>query len=409
MQTNTQHLWTRDFTLITAATALGCAGGIAGEFALSFLVFDETGSTLASATIIAIQMIPWLLIPLFVAPVMDRLPRKAFLVGGDLVNGISYIALGLWLARSDFSYGGYLVVSTLLSSLSAIDSLAYTSLYPSLIPTGAEQKGYAVSSMLYPVISVLMTPVAALLLDLVGVPLLLMAQGVLSMCAAFTESFIRVEESHERRDEPYGLTAWAKDVREAVRYISEERGLQSIFAYMAVSNGLYLGYSPALIAFFRTTPGLSATLYGFFSVAEFIGRSIGGVIQYRVKIPNERKFSFVLGVYATYELMDAILLWLPYPAMLANRAICGLLGNNSMVLREAAVQAYIPEKMRSRINAFCDMLITAAGSLLALLVGGLGELLDYRWCLTVSGMLGLSACVLIIWNRRADVRKIYEV
>ena len=48
-------LWTRDFTLITAATTIGAAGGIAAGFALSFLVFDETGSTLASALVLAIQ------------------------------------------------------------------------------------------------------------------------------------------------------------------------------------------------------------------------------------------------------------------------------------------------------------------------------------------------------------------
>ena len=51
-------LWTRDFTLITLASAIGAAGGIAGTFALSFFVFDETGSTLASALIVAIQLIP---------------------------------------------------------------------------------------------------------------------------------------------------------------------------------------------------------------------------------------------------------------------------------------------------------------------------------------------------------------
>ena len=42
-------LWNRNFTLLIAATTMGAVGGIAGGFALSFLVFDETGSTLASA------------------------------------------------------------------------------------------------------------------------------------------------------------------------------------------------------------------------------------------------------------------------------------------------------------------------------------------------------------------------
>ena len=51
-------LWTRNFIRITCATGLGAAGGILSGFALSFLVFDETGSTLASALVLAIQLIP---------------------------------------------------------------------------------------------------------------------------------------------------------------------------------------------------------------------------------------------------------------------------------------------------------------------------------------------------------------
>ena len=42
------RLWTRNFTLLIAASGLGAVGGIAGGFAMSFLVFDETGSTLAA-------------------------------------------------------------------------------------------------------------------------------------------------------------------------------------------------------------------------------------------------------------------------------------------------------------------------------------------------------------------------
>ena len=61
-------LWTRNFSLLIAATTFGCMGGIVGNFALSFLVFDETGSTFASALVIAIQLIPNFLIPLLVAP-----------------------------------------------------------------------------------------------------------------------------------------------------------------------------------------------------------------------------------------------------------------------------------------------------------------------------------------------------
>ena len=401
-------LWTRNFLLVILASAIGTVGAIAGGFALAFLVFDETGSTLASALIVAIQLLPHLLLPVLIAPFMDRLPRKSFLVAGDIVNAVLLAGMGLWLLFFNFSYVGYLAVSLLLACIGAVDELAFTSIYPELIPEGAEQKGYAVSSMLYPVLKVIMTPLAAVLLDTLGVAWILIAQSGLSFVAAITESFIHLDETERQHRTPYSLQAWAGDIREAVQYLKEERGLRSIYEYMAVTNGVASGFSPILVAFFRTFPGFTAAMYSAFSVVEFAGRTIGSALQYRIKIPDKKKYGLVFFVYQVYESMDMCLLWLPYPLMLVNRGICGFLGSNSAILRSAAVQRYIPEKLRSRINAFDDVLITAGASVFSLMMGFFGEILDYRWCVTIGGAIAMLASWLLIWGRRKDVRRVYE-
>ena len=406
---STAKLWTRNFRLVILASALGTLGSIAGGFALAFLVFDETGSTLASALIVAIQLIPNLLLPILIAPVMDRLPRKSFLVAGDAANAVLLAGMGIWLLLFDFSYVGYLAISLLLSCLGAIDELAFTSIYPELIPEGAEEKGYAVSSMLYPVLKVIMTPLAAVLLDTIGVAWILIAQSGLSLAAAVTESCIRLDETERKQHTPYTPRAWIEDIREAVQYLKKERGLRSIYGYMAVTNGVSSGFSPILVAFFRTFPGFTAAMYSAFSVVEFAGRTIGSAMQYRIKIPAKKKYGFTFFVYQFYEAMDMCLLWLPYPLMLINRGICGFLGSNSAILRSAAVQRYIPEKLRSRVNAFIGVLLTVGSSIFSLLMGFLGEILDYRWCVTIGGTVALLACWLLIWRRRSDVREVYEV
>ena len=406
---NTVKLWTRNFRLVILASAMGTLGSIVGGFALAFLVFDETGSTLASALIVAIQLVPYLLLPILIAPLMDRLPRKAFLVAGDVANAILLAGMGIWLLFFEFSYVGYLAVSLLLSCLGATDELAFTSIYPELIPKGAEQKGYAVSSMLYPVLKVIMTPLAAVLLDAIGVAWILIAQSILSLAAAITESFIHAEKTKQERNMPYSLRAWGEDILEAVRYLKKERGLRSIFGYMAVTNGVSDGFSPILVAFFRTFPGFTAAMYSAFSVVEFVGRTIGSAIQYKVKIPAKKKFGFTFFVYQFYEALDMGLLWLPYPFMLINRGICGFLGSNSAILRNAAVQRYIPEKLRSRVNAFNGVLLTIGSGIFSLLMGFLGELLDYRLCVTIGGAVAMLACWLLIWCRRGNVREVYEI
>ena len=143
-------------------------------------------------------------------------------------------------------------------------------------------------------------------------------------------------------------------------------------------------------------------------MAEFLGRSLGGAVQYRVKIPPKRKYGFAFGVYQFYETMDICLLWLPYPLMLVNRACAGFLGINSASMRQAAVQRYLPEHLRARVNAFESICIMAASSLFSVILGALGEVLDYRLCVTLAAGFTLAVCWLTIWRGRGDIRPIYE-
>ena len=404
-----KNLWTKNFTLVTTASALGAVGGIAGGFALSFLVFDETGSTLASALIMAIQLVPYFILPLFLAPVMDRLPRKPFLVAGDIVDGVLYALMGFYLIKFEFSYAAYLGYSLLLACLGSFDELAFQSIYPKLIPEGMEQQGYAVSTTLYPILRVIMLPLAGLLLDAVGAAWILIGQGGLSLMAALVESNIDIKE--QRRGDKgklFSLRQWCSDIREAAEYLKNERGVTGIFSYMAVTNGVASGYSSILVAFFRTFPGFTAAMYSLFSVFEFAGRTLGGAVQYKLRLANEKKFGFTFIVYQIYELMDMCLLWLPYPLMLANRALVGFLGANSATMRQAAMQSYIPENLRARLNAFQNMLITAASGVFALAIGALGEILDYRLCVSVCGATAFLAAWLFVWRRRSDVKRIFE-
>ena len=54
------------------------------------------------------------------------------------------------------------------------------------------------------------------------------------------------------------------------------------------------------------------------------------------------------------------------------------------------------------------MMLTAASGVCALAVGALGEVLDYRLCVTLCGAVAMAACWLLIWGRRTAVRGVYE-
>ena len=403
-----ETLWTRNYSLLNLATIFGAAGGIAGNYAMSFLIYDETGSTLAAAISVALQVVPHFILPLVIAPWMDRYPRKPFLVVGDTIGGLLYAAAGIYLLNFDFSYLTYLLFSLVIACIGALDSLAYNSIFPAVIPEGFEEKGYAVSGMLYPFMNVLVMPIAAILLDTIGVARILIMQGIFAVVASILESRIQINEEVNIPKTDSGLRQWWTDFCDGFRYLKGERGLMGLFTYRAVSNGAAIGYGPVLVAFFRSAPGMSPLLYSFFSVAEFLGRTIGGIYQYNVKIPKKKRFAITFLIYQIYDIMDAVLLWIPYPLMLINRCICGFLGTNSLTLRETAVQGYLPERYRARVIAFQDAYISAVGSIIALLIGVLGEFADYRLTVTVTACVCILACWISIFGNRKAIKEIYD-
>ena len=73
-------LWSKNFTIITVGTVISAMGGVAMGFALSFVVFDTTGSTLLSALFIAVSALPRMILPVLIAPYLDNFRRKPVIV-----------------------------------------------------------------------------------------------------------------------------------------------------------------------------------------------------------------------------------------------------------------------------------------------------------------------------------------
>lgn len=400
-------LWSRNFTIITLGTVISAIGGVTLGFALGFVVFDNTGSTFLAALFTAASYLPHIILPVLISPLLDNFRRKPVIVGLDYLLGTLVLLFGAYLLRSDFNLPLYLVFTLLSSCIGAVYSLAYQSLYPNLIPEGFAQKGYTISGMLYPTVMMVMTPVASVLYTYWGLGPICLAEGVLLLLAATVETQIKVTE-RTRSGTRFSLRDYLRDFQDGLSYLRREKGLRRIYAYMSITQGVGEATDPLMRAWFRTAPGLSITMYAAFTTAQFIGRTIGGVIHYRFEIPPKKRFSLAYLVYVTYSVMDAMLLWLGFPLMLLNRGVVGFLGINSATLRESSVQNYLPDRMRAKCNAVFQVLAALVPTLFTLALGALGEVLDYRLCVTLASLAQLLPCYLIMWRGREAVKKVYN-
>ena len=180
------RLWTKDFSCITLATVLSAVGGEAMNLPVSLLVFDETQSAFLSSLIMICGVLPDILLPILIAPLIDKGGKKKWIVGMDLLLAALYAAMGFWAGRHTFRFLLYLLFTLAAGTISVLYRLAYAAWYPDLIPRGLEQKGYAVSSMLYPTVIIVMSPAAAFLYGKLTMAQIFFLFSVITLCSVLT-------------------------------------------------------------------------------------------------------------------------------------------------------------------------------------------------------------------------------
>ncbi|MBC5630551.1 MFS transporter [Clostridium sp. NSJ-6] len=404
---NRSKLWDRNFTIITIGTIISAIGSIGLNFALSIVVYNNTSSIMLTGIYNAVIIIPQVLFPVLVAPYIDRISRKKIIVFLDYLLGAIYTIFGVYLISTDFNYYLFIVVGFIASTIGVIYSLAYNSLFPDLIPEGFAQKGYSVSVLIYPIIAASFTPIAAIVYESVGIEILFIIEGVLLLICASVELFIKYEEGNRIADK-YKLQEYFTDIKEGVLYLKKEKGILFIYLYIAVTIFASQGVSLLLVPFFQSHMVYNTTHYSLLLSAETIGRTVGGVLHYMIKIPEGKRYAIASKVYIIYDLLDGVLMFVAFPIMVIMRFIEGFLGVNSANIRESSVQSYIPKEKRARVNSFFQLLVFGGMFLANLVAGVLGEIFSLPIAGAVFGCCGVVGALILICKNKIEISKIYN-
>ncbi len=400
-------LWSKDFTIITIGTIISAIGGIAMNFAFSLVVFDETSSTFLAGVFSAISFLPQVIIPIFASVLIDSFDRKKLIYGIDFFNGILFLLFTYYLFHNDFSYFAYLLFSFIIISTNAVYQLAYSSLYPDLIPKGFAQKGYSISSLIYPSVTAFMTPISSIIYVNYGIEYICLLEGILLIVASFFESKIAFKETVRAKFE-FHFQSYLDILKEGFAYFKKEKGIANVYLYMSVSSGSWEASNLMGVAFFQSNPALSTTLWALLTTIETIGRIIGSIIMYCVKLPNKIRFWIATLTYTCYEIINGILLLLPFSFMSISRCGCGFLSAFSYTIRESATQNYIPSEMRGRINAFFQVLSYGFVIIFKFLAGIFGEFMPYQYVSLLVGGLGITCIYFFILSNRKHIAPIYN-
>lgn len=99
------HRWllTRDFQLLWWSQVLSQVADGVSKLALLWFVYAVTGSPLKTTVIGLLQTLPPILLGPFIGVMVDRLPKKAILIGSDLARGLLIGLIPCWISVAQFT------------------------------------------------------------------------------------------------------------------------------------------------------------------------------------------------------------------------------------------------------------------------------------------------------------------
>lgn len=401
--TSKPRLWTRDFTIITLGTVVSMLGNAVSGFAISLLVLDYTGSVFLYTLYMVVYNLPKVVMPLVAGPYLDTYSRKRAIYTLDFISAGLYLVIFLLLRADMFSYGPFLALCFLIGCIDSTYSVAYESLYPTLIPEGCFSKAYSISSLIYP-FAVIMVPVAFFVYESVGLEPLFAFNAATFLVAACFETRIKGGDTHVRSEHGSML----REFREGVAYLKSEPGLMVISVYFFFSMLVGSGASALWLPFFRSEPSLGVYAYILVMAANVIGRFAGGVVHYRVHYKPQHKFAIALTVYASICFLEGGFVFVPRDLMLVMCFVSGFLAVNSYNIRISATQSYVPDACRARFNGVFLMFTTLGSVIGQLVAGALGEFLPVRSVIAGMQVISLVSVAAIMWRGRRSVKPIYN-
>ncbi len=407
------RLWTRDFSLITIGTIISMVGQCVASFSLGLLVYQNTESTLLYAIYTTVSLIPYIIISFFAGPFLDRFSRKIIIVFLDYLTGLFYIIIALmYLIGWTDNYWLILVLGFIIGSQNALYQIAYDSFYPTLVSKGNYSKAYSISSMIYPIASTLMVPLAAFLYKTIGVEYLFIGSGILFTFTATFELFITTDKpALEKTDEKiYKISYFFSDLKEGLSYLKKEKGLKYITIYFIFNMMAYSAFATMLLPFFESSTLYTIQDYSFIMAIGALGRVIGAIIHYFKSSKPENNYKIALFVYIATSILQGAMLFSTLPIMYIISFICGFLAVTSFTIRTSSTQNYVPNEKRGRFNSLFYMATTGLGSVTGqLLSGALGEVTDLRWIVFGAMAINMVATLVFVVLKKDSISKVYNV
>jgi MFS family permease len=376
------------FRRLAASYAINELGDWMGIIALSVLVFDQTGSALATAALfLGTRFLPALFAPLLVAQAEKPPPRFALPM---IYCGEAAAFAGLALLVDQFSLAAVVALAAVDGALAlAGRSLTRAVVAASLEPSGELRAGNALLNIAFTGAAAIGPALAGLAVAVAGVQSALLLDAVSFYAIAwilFTAGAMPHAEPEPGR--------MRERVRAGLDYVRSQTVLRRLLTAQGLAFVFFAAVLPVEVVYVKETLGSNDTGYGLMLASWGAGMVLGSLLFARLRQASLAHLLFfsTLAVGAGYLGLAAA----PTLAVACAASVLGGAGNGvQWVAAISAVQELTAESMQVRVMSVLESIGAAMPGIGFAIGGVIAAALSPRMTFLVAGG-GVIAIVVVM-------------
>ena len=393
-----KKLWNKDFILMLQGGAFSAMGDILYSVAIGYWVYDQTGSSTLMGIMSSISMFMVMFVMPFSGALIDKCDRKLVIVGMDILRGLIMLAIGAMAFAQRLSAAAVLTAAFLASGCSVFFSPAVNTLMLDIIPRDDMVRGQAVQNSINTFLSLIGKAVSGALVVFLGVPLVIVLNGISYLISALTELFITVPKT-KALGQAVTWKGLATDFRTAIQEIMDNRFLRLFIPSALMLNLLGAG-SLALMLPFVLEKGFTVDMYGYLMSVETAASFLCVVMLGIVKFSKKARYILMsFGFLSSTVLYVAAYMSRSFAAltvMMFLATFCNMLGNGVF---NASMMLALPEDKRGALLGFISAASTGGTALSSVAYGILCDVFPMQIVFVIGNLLSFPLMVYLCLHK----------
>jgi MFS family permease len=358
--------------------------------ALPFFVYQETGSTIASAVMVAAELLPRLLFGSIAGVYVDRWNRKNVMVMTSIAQGL--VILPLLLVESGTSMWIVYLISFLQVTLAMFFSPAENALLPLLVKEEQLLPANSLNALNNNLARLIGPPIGGAVLAMWGLPGIVLFDSITFVVAGLLILSIHHSEAkvapQVTASGATGRAQFWKEWLEGIDLVRKNRVVFILFLSVVLLNFGGIMIDPLSVPYILDIVGAGVDVFGWMMTVQAVGGILGGLLAARIN----RRISTV-SMYGWSEVILGLVLMARYnipdlPVLFVTTLITGFPAALGMAALETLFQQKVPNSHLGRISGTLN---TTVG--LTSLFGVLG----------ISGLLGEQLGIVPVLNIAAGI------